>query len=200
MFISPQEALSILEHYKYLVIFPITVLEGPIITVIGGFLVYLGYLDFTVAFLLLVLGDWIGDGLHYLLGRYYSRATWFIRMGKFFGYDESKEKIVEEHFRKHPGKTVFLAKFSHGVGGLIQIVAGMAKMNFWKFMEYSLYGALPKTMILVLIGYYLGSSYEKIDKYLNNVAMVVIAVVVGVGLYFLMRSYWNNDASKEDML
>ncbi len=197
MFLSPQEALAILEHYKYLVIFPITVIEGPIITVIGGFLVYLGYLDWRLAYFFLVLGDWVGDALHYLLGRYYSKAIWFKKLSKLFGYDERKEKIIEEHFRKHPGKTVLLAKVSHGVGGLVQIVAGMAKMDFWEFMKFSLYGTLPKTLVLILVGYYLGSSYEKINQYMDRIAFVVLALVILAIMYFVLQNKVKVEVTKE---
>lgn len=198
MFLSPQEALAILEHYKYFVIFPITVIEGPIITVIGGFLIYLGYLDWWLAYFFLVLGDWVGDGLHYLLGRYYSNANWFKKIGGIFGYDKSKEEIIEKHFQNHPGKTVLLAKVSHGVGGLIQIVAGMSKMNFYEFMKFSLYGTLPKTFILILIGYYLGNSYEQINQYMDRIAFVVLASAIIVLIYYLVRRSVNEEITTKN--
>lgn len=196
MLFTPQEALSILEHYKYLVIFPITVVEGPIITVIGGFLAYLGYLNIYGAIFFLALGDWVGDGLHWVLGRYYSKANWFKKVGKFFGYDESREKIVEQHFVKHPGKTVMLAKASHGVGGLVQIAAGMAKMDFWEFMKFSLIGTIPKTLLLFFVGYYLGSSYEKINTYMNRVAYVVLFLAIFATLYFVVKKVVNKKVTE----
>lgn len=196
MLFTPQEALAILEHYKYLVVFPITVIEGPIITVIGGFLSYLGYLNIYAAAFLLMLGDWIGDGLHWVLGRYYSKANWFKKIGKYFGYDENKEKVIEEHFKKHPKKTVILAKVSHGVGGLVQIAAGMAKMDFWDFMKYSLIGTVPKTLLLFSLGYYLGSSYEQINTYMNRVAYTVVFIVVFIAIYFIFRRVVNKEVTE----
>lgn len=187
MFLSPQEALTILEHYKYLVIFPVTVLEGPIITVIGGFLVYLGFLNGYVAYFLLVLGDLIGDILHYVLGRYFSKAVWFNKFLKFFGYSVRQEKTIQQHFQRHPGKTVLLGKLSHGVGGFVQIVAGMAKMDFWQFAIYSFIGSLPKSLLLFALGYYLGTSYEKIDHYMNRVGYFVILVLLFLTVYLLIR-------------
>ena len=187
MFLSPQEALSILEHYKYLVIFPVTVLEGPIITVIGGFLVYLGFLNGYVAYFLLALGDWIGDILHYVLGRYFSRLAWFNKTIKYFGYNLEQEKVIERHFAKHPRKTVLLAKLSHGAGGFVQIVAGMAKMDFWQFALYSLLGTLPKSLLLFVVGYYIGNSYQKIDKYMDRVAYFVVFVLIVFVSYMLVK-------------
>ena len=52
-----------LSYYKYWLIFPIMVLEGPIITVISGFLVSLGTLNAFVAYPLLFFGDLLGAAL-----------------------------------------------------------------------------------------------------------------------------------------
>lgn len=188
MFLSPTDALHVLEYYKYLLIFPITIVEGPIITVIGGFLAYLGYLNIYIAYFMLALGDLIGDCLHYFIGRYYSKTKWFEKTAKYFGYDNSKEKLIEEHFRKHPGKTLVLSKVSHGVGGVVQIVAGMAKMDFWQFLKFCLYGTLPKSLVLFLVGYYLGSSYEKISLYFDRIAYVFFVLFVILLLYFYIKN------------
>src|SRR6185295_20205952 len=81
MFISPSDVLGILEHYKYLVIFPIAVIEGPIIIVISGFLVYMGFLNVYVAYVVLVVADTIGDSLYYLVGKYWGRSAWIMKIG-----------------------------------------------------------------------------------------------------------------------
>lgn len=181
--------MVVLEHYKYILIFPIIVLEGPIITVICGFLVYLGHLNGPATYLMLVTGDLIGDILHWLLGRYFKYKPWFKKVAGIFGFDAKKEKVLEEHFRKHPGKTVLFAKVSHGVGGFIQTVAGIAKVDFWVFTKYSFIGTIPKSLILFFIGYYLGNSYLKIDKYLDYSAYFVISAVLLVGIYFIIKKY-----------
>ncbi len=58
---SFSDVLYILENYKYIIVFPLTVLEGPIISVISGFLVYLGVMNFWGALLVLVVAD-VYDG------------------------------------------------------------------------------------------------------------------------------------------
>jgi membrane-associated protein len=188
MFFSLDDYQLFLEHYKYLLIFPIVILEGPIITVICGFLVYLGKLDATLTIPLLIVGDLIGDTWHYLLGRVWKNAKWFKKVAGFFGYNDEKEKIVEEHFKKHSGKTLIMGKVAHGVGGFVQIVAGIAKMDFGKFLYFSALGTVPKTTALFFLGYYLGSSYLKIDSYMDYVAYFSILVFLAVTSYFLVKN------------
>ncbi len=189
MFISLDDLLVILEQYKYILIFPIIVLEGPIITVICGFLVYLGHLNGPATYMMLVVGDLLGDILHWLLGRYFKYKPWFRKVAGVFGFDDEKEKVLEDHFKKHPGKTVLLAKVSHGVGGFIQTTAGVAKVDFWVFTKYSFIGTVPKALVLFFIGYYLGSSYEIIDNYLDYIAYFSITIVIFIILYFLLKKY-----------
>ncbi len=190
MFISPQEALTILEHYKYLLIFPITVVEGPIIIIISGFLVYLGFLNAISAYIILSIADIIGDSLYYAIGLYWRRWAWIKKYARLLGYNENSEAFLESHFRKHKGKTFLLAKISHGIGGAIQIAAGIARVNYWQFLFYSIIGTLPKTLILMLIGFYLGSSYIKIDGIFNYIAMVTVGIsVLLIFFYVILQKY-----------
>lgn len=189
MFISINDLLVVLGEYKYILIFPIIILEGPIITVICGFLVYLGQLNGPATYIMLVVGDIIGDVLHYLLGRYFKNKKWFKRVASVFGYNDEKEKVLEEHFKTHPIKTVLFAKISHGIGGFIQTVAGIAKIDFWKFTIFSFLGTVPKALLLFCIGYYLGSSYLKINTYLDYVAYFVLSIFFLTSIYLLIRRY-----------
>src|SRR3989344_6526630 len=198
MFMSTSEVLILLEQYKYFVIFPIVIFEGPIITVISGFLVYLGILNPYLTYILLIVGDLIGDSLYYSIGRFWRSFRWLKKVGYFFGYSEKSEEFLENHFKKHKFKTLFIAKFSHGMGGTIQISSGIAKVDFLDFLLINFIGVIPKTLILLIIGFYLGDSYIKIDEYLNSIALTVITVFLLVFLYFILRKYRKVDIVKID--
>jgi membrane-associated protein len=189
MSFSISDTFLILEHYKYLVIFPVVILEGPIITIISGFLVYLGHLNIYIAFLMLVVGDLLGDALHYWIGKYWQKFSWVNKIGYFLGYTESSKVLVNNHFKKHAIKTLIFAKFSHGVGTVIQIAAGIALVDFSKYILVNFFVTLLKTAILLFIGYYVGSSYLKIDGYLNTIAFSTISITLFIFLYFLLSKY-----------
>ena len=191
VFLSLSHIIALLEQYKYLVIFPVTVIEGPIVTVISGFLIHRGDLNYVVAYPLLVVADFMGDLLHYFLGRYCSKFNWFNKFLGFFGYDQEKEKIIEQHFEKHKDKTLLLAKVSHGIGGFVQIVAGMIRVNLTEFTLWSLIGTIPKTLGLLLLGYYIGNSYTTIDSYFDFIATVTISIFALVLVYFLFKKIAN---------
>ena len=56
-------------EYRYFVIFFGTFIEGEVILIAGGFLVYDGYLNFTVMVLIATLAAIVGDNLCCWLGR-----------------------------------------------------------------------------------------------------------------------------------
>lgn len=189
MFISPTEVLSILEHYKYFLIFPVAVIEGPIIIIITGFLVYLGYLNGYVAYSVIIVADIVGDSMYYGIGKLWKKSVFIKKWAKYLGYDENSEAFLESHFKKHKGKTFLLAKVSHGVGGAVQVSSGIAGVKYRDFLLYSFIGTVPKALILFSLGYYAGSSYVKIDNYFDFFAKVTLSFACVIILYIVLSKY-----------
>jgi membrane-associated protein len=174
------------------------IIEGPIITVISGFLVYLGFLNVYISFPLLVFGDLIGDYLHYIIGKYWGKSSGIKKIAAFLGYDENKEKILEKHFQNHKIKSILLAKISHGIGTIIQITAGMANVDLWSFLWYSFLGTVPKTFALFLLGFYLGSSYMKIDSYFDSIAIFFLVITFGFIIFSVVSKKFSKNLLKEE--
>src|SRR6185369_7099489 len=97
MFFSVEHIFQLLMHYKYLVIFPIAVVEGPIISIITGFLASLGKLNFWAGFGVVAMADLVGDTLYYSLGRF-GREKLIARFGKFLGLHAENVMKIEKHF------------------------------------------------------------------------------------------------------
>ena len=188
MFSSLPQLLALFKYYKYFLIFPVAVFEGPIISVISGFLVSLGLLNGIATYIILVCGDLVGDSLYYSVGRYWGNLSWAKKIMRFTGYDEKMQQIVSDHFEKHKGKTLVLAKFSYGLGGTSQVMAGMVKVNYYQFLVWSVIGTMPKSLVLILIGFYAGSSYIKINIYLNSIEYVTLGIVAVLIIGYIILS------------
>ncbi len=199
MLISTASILLILEKYKYIVIFPIAVIEGPIIIVISGFLVYLGYLNFVIAYIFLVVGDLVGDSMYYGIGKYLHSSPWMQKVARHFGYNENSAKVIENHFKNHTIKTLILAKVSHGLGIPVQITAGIAKLNFSKYITIETAGTLVKTLGLMILGYYVGGSYVKINSYLHNISYIALGLGLATILTFILRKHIKQYLDKKNL-
>ncbi len=186
---SPANIIHILIQFGYPLIFAVTIFEGPIVTVISSFLASLGYFNVVIIFAIVVSADLVGDTLWYFVG-YFGRKHFIERYGHFFGITTERIFKLERHFSAHAGKTIFLAKITHAIGLPFIIAAGMARVRFKTFFSYSLWATLPKSLIFVLLGYYVGRSYQKINTVLKDFTIAVIMLVMAFGiLYYLHHKY-----------
>ncbi|MFH1182757.1 MAG: DedA family protein [Candidatus Moraniibacteriota bacterium] len=197
MFFSLQDVINWLIIYKYLVIFPITIVEGPAISIIAGFLSAHGILNLYLVYLVLVLGDLTGDTLYYLIGRW-SRKSFLLKWGRFFGVTEEKLIKLEKHYEEHSGKTLIFGKISHAFGSAFLIAAGAAKMPLGRFLWFNLIATVPKSLIYLLIGYYFGEAYRRIVYYLDYAGIISVAVaVILVFIYFVVVKMARETLNKE---
>ncbi|HEY4477148.1 MAG TPA: DedA family protein [Candidatus Paceibacterota bacterium] len=186
MIISLQGALQLLLTYKYAILFPIAIIEGPIISIIAGFLISSGHLNLYIVFGLLVLGDLIGDTIYYGIGRF--GGNYFLkRWGWLLNIDSQKLLKLEKRFENHGGKLLFFAK-AQGIGGAILAAAGVIKMPYARFMWLNAVATLIKSVILIMIGYYFGKAYSTINDYFNKIAIIsTLLLVIVIIIYFLRR-------------
>ncbi len=178
------QLLPPLIHYRYLLLFPIVVIEGPIITIVAGFLVSLGYLDFPATYAVAVAGDLVGDTIYYLVGRFGANPLVDL-YGKYLGISWNQIDKLKRHFDRHLGKTLLMGKLTHGAGGLILLAAGVARVPYRAFFGFNLLGTLPKSFALLLVGFYFGHGYQRLNRYLNDVALLTLCLVVLGSLGFL---------------
>lgn len=194
---SFQKIIILLTAYKYFFLFPVAIVEGPIVTIIAGLLSSLGHLNVFIAYIVIVVADIVGDCIYYAFG-YFGRQRFVERWGRFLGITAEHVKRLEAHFAKHSGKTLIIGKLTHAIGGVVLVTAGVAKVPFWRFVWYNFISTLPKSLILLLIGYYLGESYAKISTYLDYTAIGTVALtLIFITVYFVMRNMSKKYEEKE---
>jgi membrane protein DedA with SNARE-associated domain len=179
--------IASLETYKYIALLPIVVIEGPVATVLAGFLSSMSYLSLGISYVIVVLGDLVGDMIYYALG-YWGRGGIIEKYGSYVGITGKRLSQLEAHFQDHAGKTLLLGKLTHGIGIVALIAAGTARVPFIKFLWYNLVATLPKSLILLLVGFYFGEAYMKLSRYLDYTAVIALIIPLLLGVYVLIRS------------
>jgi len=182
----------LLTKYGYFILFPLAVIEGPIITVIGAFWASLGYLNVFIVYGVVIIGDLVGDVVFYAIGRWGGRK-FLEKWGRYFGVSPDHVLHLEKQFEKYSGKTILFGKWTHFVGLAILIVAGMAKMPFRKFIWLNFVSSLPKSLAFIIIGYYFGQAYQQIDKYFGYATLSMFFVIILlVAIYFFVKKFKSN--------
>lgn len=186
MFFSLDAILGYLLTYKYFLLFPISIVEGPIVTIIAGFLGSQGVLSLPLALWTVVLGDMVGDLIYYALGRYAGNA-FLLKWGGRIGIHEAELLSLEDHFKTQGPKTLLIGKFTQAAGVVVLVAAGAARAPLGEFVAYNVAGTIPKSFVLLIVGYYFGEAYRQINDYFGYVSaigsFVVVVAIVGFFAY-----------------
>lgn len=177
--------VALLATYTYAVLFPLTVVEGPIITILAGYLASLGYVNPFLVYAIAVAGDMTGDLAWYAAGRW-GRKRYTGKWGKYVGITPERLLRIEQHFEGHSGKTLVLGKLTQAVGALVLVGAGAARVRPRRFILFNLLATLPKSLALLLFGYYFGKAYGHAGSVLNYVALGTIALAVLAAMIYLI--------------
>jgi len=192
-------AIALLIRYKYLILFPGIVLEGPILTMLGGFLASPPggkVMNIFSVFVVAVLADLTGDVFYYSVGKW-SHSKFLSKYRHFVGLTPARLEKLKNYFNTHGPKTIVLGKITHSLGWPAMVAAGTAKMPFGKFMFFNTIVSIIKTLILVGLGYYYGKSSELLFKYVGWAGISLTILVVGIVIYFFYARKPNRELQKE---
>lgn len=174
-------ALNWIISHGYLLMFLITLVEGPSITAVGAFAAKLGYFNIYLIFLISVLGNLIPDIIYYAIG-FWGRIKVVDKYGKHFGLSKERIEKIEHLMEHHAGKTLVVVKLVPflAVPGLM--IAGAARMSIKKYIFVSTLIILASSLAFLLLGYYAGAAYSRLSNYANY-------FIVGVIVLFIVISY-----------
>ncbi|MCD6358407.1 MAG: DedA family protein [Dehalococcoidia bacterium] len=131
------------------------------------------------------LGCVIGSSIFYLIGLKGGRAL-VERYGNRFFVSHGDIDRAHGWFEKHGEVAIFFSRFIPILNTWIGIPAGTAKMNFPKFLLYTLIGSSLYCSALAYGGYKLGENWNiirEVTRPFDIPVAIVIVVVVAVYLY-----------------
>jgi membrane protein DedA with SNARE-associated domain len=185
--INPDALITFLVNYGYWALFIGMVIEGPVITILGGFLTSLGFFKVQYVYIIILLGDVIGDSIAYTIG-YFGRKRILVKVFGWLQINEDKLLGIEEFFKQHGGKSVFISKFIAGAGSWTLITAGISRMNLKRFYTYSIGGGIIKSAIYIGIGLFFGGMYKIIIQWMDIAGTVALLIIIaGIILYILKK-------------
>lgn len=185
------EILRVLETWGYILLFPLAIMEGPIVTVISGFLVSLGIFNLFIVYAIIVAGDTLGDAFWYALGRYGSGWRYAAPIERFFGLTPERIEKTKERFEKHRYKMMMASKLIHGVGSAGLLTAGIVRVPYPTFAVTCLVVTLGQAAFFLALGYFFGEAYETIGRYLDYFAAAALMVgCIGIvaGIWYVRRN------------
>jgi membrane-associated protein len=131
-------------------------------------------LNVYVLGVLLTVAAIIGNTVGYAIGR----ATG----PRLFTRDDSllfkKKHLYRAHdfYQKHGGKTLVIARFMPIVRTFVPVVAGLGNMPLKAYTAYNVLGAIAWIWSMLFIGHFLGRVVPGIDKHIEPMILVIVAL------------------------
>ena len=189
-----QTIVEYIGHMGYWGIFLLMFLESTffpfpseIIMIPAGYLAYKGEMNMYIVVLVGIFGSVSGALFNYYLAMYFGRK-FILKYGKYVFIKEETLDKLEIFFTKHGELSTFNGRLIPGIRQLISLPAGLAKMNIAKFSLYSALGAGIWVIVLVALGYMLGSNEALISEYLHTATSIALISVVFITLFYIIRN------------
>lgn len=199
MNLDPQ-ILNLLSDYRYWILFPLVLVEGPVAMFAGGFLASAGDMKLHWVIIISIIADLLGDFFYFYLGRF-GGETILKKWGSHIGLTEKRLAKLEHMFNKHKAKTILIGKLSHGFGLATLVTAGIMKVSTKEFTIYNGLATTLKVFILVFLGFYYGHAYVNIFKYLKwgqngFLVLIALAFIIYFGLKYLSTKLEKSEIKK----
>ena len=205
----------LLDHLTYPYIFLFMLLESTVIPIPSEMIVApaaynaaTGHQDVFLIILLATIGADCGATINYLIARIYGRPFIYrfanSKWGKMCLLNQEKVEQSERYFDKHGVVATLTGRLIPVIRHLISIPAGLAKMNYWKFLLYTTIGAGVWHSFLAALGWYFQSvlSLKEMEEILDRSHhYLVAAVTVGIVLvitYYIVKAKLSKKNQSED--
>lgn len=197
---------SLLSNLNYGTILFLMLLESTVIPVPSEFVVTPaayhaagGNMNIFLVILFATIGADIGASINYIVAFYVGRPVIYrfanSKWGKMCLLNQEKVEKSEKYFDEHGIVATLTGRLIPGIRHLISIPAGLAKMNYWKFLLYTTIGAGAWHAILAGLGWYLHTIVpeeqlnDKITEYAEYIKIVILLLVMVAIVYFCVKAY-----------
>ncbi|MFT7861015.1 MAG: DedA family protein [Sulfurimonas sp.] len=156
---------------------------SEIILVPAGYLASQGKMSLTLIAFSATAGSLFGAFINYYLA-YFVGRKFLQKYGKYFFISHEALEKMDVFFQNHGSVSTFTGRLIPGIRQLISIPAGLAKMDLAKFSFYTAFGAGLWSMVLILLGYFIGENQALIKEYLREITFLILILVIIISLVY----------------
>lgn len=187
--------VNFIGHTGYGGIFVLMTLESALVPIpsevtmpFSGYLVSTGRFGFWEVVFIGAFANLFGSVLVYSLGHWGEETLahqLVSKYGKYLLISKHELERSEKWFRDHGEKITFFSRVLPIVRTFISLPAGIAHMNFKKFVILTFLGSLIWSAVLTYIGLTLGNNWNTIHHYYQKFEYVVIGAIIFGVIYFI---------------
>lgn len=127
-----------------------------------------------------------GDNTGYHIGKRYGRRLFRKPDGLIFRQEYVQR--AEKFYERFGSRTMLIAHFVPVVRTFVPPVAGVARMDYPKFVLFDAIGDTAWTIVMVMAGYWFGRRIPNIDHYFMLAIAAVVIITLGPTFYHIAKA------------
>lgn len=205
---------TLLNNLNYPAIFFLMLLESTVVPVPSEFVVTpaayhaaAGSMNVLLIVLAATIGADVGASINYFAAKYVGRPVVYkfanSRIGHLCLLNQEKVEKSERYFDEHGVAATLTGRFVPVIRHLISIPAGLARMNYWKFLLFTTIGAGGWHTVLAALGWYLHAIVpeeqlnDKISEYAEYIKIAILIALVAAIAWFTVKHYLKKQKKNE---
>lgn len=151
-------------------------LPGDSLLVTAGLLASQGYINVYILGALLSIAAIVGDSVGYTIGK--ASGPHLFKKDDSLVFKKKHLIRAQQFYERHGGKTIVIARFVPIIRTFAPVVAGMARMDYKRFIVYNVLGGIFWVWSLLMLGYLLGRHVPGISDHIDIVILVIIFISI----------------------
>jgi membrane protein DedA with SNARE-associated domain len=177
----------VLITYRYWILIPLSLLEGPTVAFVAGTLASLGYFNLYVAYGIFIVKDFVVDGVYYYAGRFAGDKPFVARLLTQAHVTPAEIDHVRSQWNRHGWRTMCVAKLAWGLSPAFLAIAGIVAVPAPSFFRYAIGIALVQYGVLMVLGYYFGYAIGTVSQAIRVMGYIVAGAALVTIVYVRRR-------------
>ncbi|HVV67056.1 MAG TPA: DedA family protein [Candidatus Saccharimonadales bacterium] len=159
---------------------------GDTLLLTAGVFAAQGKLSLATVILVVAAAAIAGDNVGYHIGKRYGRRLFRKPDGLIFRQEYIQR--AEDFYERFGSRTMLIAHFVPVVRTFVPPVAGVARMDYPKYVFFDAIGDVAWAAIVTLIGYWFGTKIPNVDHYIVLAVVAVVIITLGPTIYHIIKS------------
>lgn len=151
----------------------------------AGIIAASGNLSLIPTLIVIAAAAILGDNIGYQIGKSLGPRLFRKKDGIIFRHDYIMK--AEKFYERHGSKTMLIAHFIPIVRTFAPVTAGAGNMPRNQFMFYDAVGDIAWTLVVTLLGYFVGSRIPSIEQYIEPILLLVVLATLIPTLYHALK-------------
>lgn len=184
--------LELLQQYQYIFLFVGVIVGGEMVIIPAVYLTLTHVFNFPLFISITIFATIISDSVWYVLGRVKNWEQ--LKKYSVFSKREELTKKFVERFNRHALKYLFVSKFVYGTRIIAQVLSGVRKVPYYKYIIVNSLAILTWISFIVIVGFALNSGFDRFKQTVGQMQVfiffVIIIITSSIWLSKIIKKKW----------